>query len=367
MNMATVKPSLKTAVVGLRIHAGDLDPDGNHGLLKSFKAQADVDVVAYCEWDRSEAAALEAIRRADPEAGIHTDLSALLAGVEFDAALVMLPPAEAAPAALRLAGAGKHLYIEKQAARTAAELDPLCRVAADRGLVIQAGYPWVCHPVAREIKRQIDAGVLGDLAAMEARLVTLQVGPGMRDPEHWMYTRAGEGGGILHMEGGHWLTLFHYFSGARVKSVTALCGRAIGAIEEGLEDVATVALEFDNGVHACLHMGYLLPGVGPGNDTCFSLRGTLGAATWPSPGDGEFTVASALPAWQGAPVRTFRMEVAPRPVYADEWGYQFVAAFVRAVRENGRPLVSAEDARRVLQTIDAAYESSRTGRRVQLS
>ena len=123
--MATAKPSLKTAVVGLRIHAGDLDPDGNHGLLKSFKAQADVDVVAYCEWDRSEAAALEAIRKADPEAGIHTDLSALLAEVEFDAALVMLPPSEAAPAALRLAEAGKHLYIEKQAGRTAAELDPL--------------------------------------------------------------------------------------------------------------------------------------------------------------------------------------------------------------------------------------------------
>ena len=61
------------------------------------------------------------------------------------------------------------------------------------------------------------------------------------------------------------------------------------------------------------------------------------------------------------------MEIAPRPVYADEWGYQFVAAFVQAVRENGQPLVSAEDARRVLQIIDAAYESSRTGRRVLLS
>ena len=104
--MATGKAPLKTAVVGLRIHAGDLDPDGNHGLLKSFRAQPDVDVVAYCEWDRSEAAAIERIRKADPKAGIHTDLSALLAEVEFDAALVMLPPSDAAPAALRLAEAG---------------------------------------------------------------------------------------------------------------------------------------------------------------------------------------------------------------------------------------------------------------------
>ena len=86
--------------------------------------------------------------------------------------------------------------------------------------------------------------------------------------------------------------------------MTALCGRVTGAIEEGLEDVATVALEFDNGVHACLHMGYLLPGVGSRNDTYFGLRGTLGTAAWPSPGAGEFTVSSALPAWQGAPVRT---------------------------------------------------------------
>jgi predicted dehydrogenase len=179
-----------------------------------------------------------------------------------------------------------------------------------------------------------------------------------------MYRQAGEGGGILHMEGGHWLTLFRYFSGAAVKSVTALCNRVTNHIEESLEDVATVALEFANGAHACLHMGYLLPGVGLRNDLHFAVRGTTGFVSWPLAG--EFTISSATPAWHSAPVRTIQMELAPRPVYADQWGYEFVAEFIHAVRNGERASVSIEDGYRVLQLIDAAYESSRTGRRIEL-
>lgn len=359
--------TIKAAMIGLQIHAGTLEADRNHGLLKSFKAHPDVDVVAYCDWDPDQRGALLAIAATDPGARIYTDLQALLNSEEFDVAAIMLPPNEATPAALSLAGSGKHLFIEKQAARTAPELLPLCKVATEKDLVIQAGYPWPSHPVAKAIKNHIDAGDLGTLAAMEARLVTVGLGPGLRDPQHWMYRKDGEGGGILHMEGGHWLTLFHFFSDTRVRSVTALCSRAIGNIESGLEDVATVALEFESGVHACLHMGYLLPSVGPRNDTYFALRGTQGTATWPAPGGGEYTVASATPAWSGAPVRSFNLQIASRPVYADQWGYEFVAEFVRAVQERTKPPVTIDDAYRVLQIIDAAYESSRSGRRIALT
>lgn len=357
---------LRAAVVGLRIHAGGLEPDRNHGLIKSFHGQDDVRIGAYCEWDPGEAAALESLARHDPSARIYTSLDDLFDGEEFDLAVVMLPPNEATGAAIRLAEAGKHLFIEKQAARRAPELLPLCRLAAERNLVIQVGYPWPRHPVAQEIRRCLDEGVLGKLLAMEARLVTVQVGPGLREPEHWMYRDATEGGGILHMEGGHWLTLFRMFAQAPVRSVTALCSRRTDEIEEGVEDVATVALEYANGVHACLHMGYLLTAAGPRNDTCMAVRGHLGAATWEEVGGGRLTVNSAAAAWQGAPQRAFNFAPAPRPVYAEQWGFEFVTDFVRAVREGGRAVVSIEDARQILQVFDAAYESSRTGRRVEL-
>lgn len=355
---------LRAAIVGLRNHAGTLEPDSGHGLIKSFQAQPDVAVVAYCEWDAEQADAVEALRRADPQARFYAAVSDLLAQETFDLAVILLPPNEAITAALELAGAGKHLYIEKNGARRVSELGVLRDLAAEKGVVIQIGYPWTHHPVARQIRGLLDEGILGRLWDMEARLVTTQVRPGLRDPNHWMYRTATQGGGILHMEGGHWLTLFHYFTGAQVQSVTALCNRLTDGIETGLEDVASVALEFNSGVHALLHMGYLLSGEGMRNDMSFILRGQMGAIRWPL--TGELTVSSAAPAWQSAPVRTFQMDPAPRGVYADQWGYEFVADFIRAIRSGARPPVTIDDGYQILQIIDAAYESSRTGRRIVL-
>ncbi|MBX3012642.1 MAG: Gfo/Idh/MocA family oxidoreductase [Caldilineaceae bacterium] len=363
--MTTEPRLLKAAIVGLRNHAGTLEPDKNHGLIKSFKAQPTVSVVAYCEWAPEQATALAALQQADPQAAIYTNLTDLLAQASFDLAVILLPPNEAITAALHLAAAGKHLFVEKQVARYASEIAPLRTLAAEQGLVIGIGYPWPAHPVAQALKSYLAEGVLGDLLAMEARLVTTQVRPGLRDPDHWMYRSDSEGGGILHMEGGHWLTLFQYFSGARVKAVTALCTEITPHLEAGLEDVATVALEFTNGVHAVLHMGYLLAGAGPRNDLYFALRGSLGAATWPL--TGEFTVASTAPAWQSEPVRHQQLPLPARPVYADQWGYDFVAAFIDAIQQGGQPVVGLEAGYHVLQIIDAAYESSRSGQRIMIT
>ena len=122
---------LRVAVVGLRIHAGGLEPEGNHGLIKSFHAQEDVEVVAYSEWDADEEEALSSLARHDPEARIFDNLCELFEWDGFDAAVVMLPPDETTRAAMRLAEAGKHMFIEKQAARTAPELEPVCQLVKD--------------------------------------------------------------------------------------------------------------------------------------------------------------------------------------------------------------------------------------------
>ena len=111
--------------------------------------------------------------------------------------------------------------------------------------------------------------------------------------------------------------------------------------------------------------GLSLERAGPRNDTFMAVRGQLGAATWGPVGDGLLSVYSSAPAWQGAPERQFNMPVPPRPVYADQFGYEYVADFVRTVREGGKPVVSIDDAHHLLQIFDAAYESS-TGRRVDI-
>ena len=48
--------------------------------------------------------------------------------------------------------------------------------------------------------------------------------------------------------------------GCEVKAVQAIVGRPVGYIEEPLEDVAAVAMEYENGALGTMHDGYVLPG-----------------------------------------------------------------------------------------------------------
>jgi predicted dehydrogenase len=361
---------LKAVMIGLRNHAGSLDPNKSHGLLKTFKALPDVQVVAYCEWASDQAAALAAVAQADPQARTYTQLDELLAHEEFDFAAIMLPPKEARDTALRLAELGKHQYIEKHAGRTADEVRPLLDLVRRKGVVVQVGYPWSYHPIAVEMRRLLDQEVIGRLVDLELRHVSTKFGPGLRDPHNWAFRRETEGGGMLHQQGCHWLALLRYFAQAEVRSVVALCSRVEGLILDDLEDVSTVAMELTNGAHASLRNGFLLQAVGPRDDISIVLRGTLGHMTW-RPTDGskssEVTVVSATPEWQTAPFRKLTVQVAERPVYAGEHGYHFVNAFIQAIRTGSSVAVTLEDGLRVLEIIDASYASARTGRRVDLA
>ena len=56
-------------------------------------------------------------------------------------------------------------------------------------------------------------------------------------------------------------------------------------------------------------------------------------------------------------------------IYEEAWNYGFhheMAHFVDCVRNDLTPAVTGEDARAVLEVIFAAYESARTGRKVEL-
>src|SRR5436309_1115947 len=82
------------------------------------------------------------------------------------------------------------------------------------------------------------------------------------DPDGLFYRRETEGGGILHMLGGHWLEVFRFLMGCEVTAVTAVCRPVVGCMGEEMDDVSVVGLEFANGAVGSLQMGYLqaLPG-----------------------------------------------------------------------------------------------------------
>jgi predicted dehydrogenase len=141
----------------------------------------------------------------------------------------------------------------------------------------------------------------------------------------------------------------------------------VGHIEEPLEDVAVLALEYENGAFGTLHAGYLLPRQLPA-ENYLVYRGLEGWADWNPWGGAKLEMASTSPEWSDDPHRTTNY------TFEDYSGYgrgrfvlEWIQGFIDDIRAGRESSMTAEDALHILQSIEAAYESARTGRRVEVS
>ena len=236
------------------------------------------------------------------------------------------------------------------------------------GVKVFPGYPWRFHPAMKELKRIIDQGLLGRPLSIETRLTTGQVRPGGRDPAAFSYRDATQGGGILHHLGGHHLETMRFLIGCEVKAVQAMAGLPVGFIEEPLEDVAMVALEYENGACGTLHQRFVLPaGLQGGGEGFLVYRGLDGWGEWAPFASDEIKVRSTAPEWRGAPTRTSSYTPVPYIGFGDhDWFRHYIQDFMEDIRNDREPALQVEDALAVARTIDAVYESSRTGRRVEI-
>ena len=105
--------------------------------------------------------------------------------------------------------AGKHVLIEKPAARAAGELDPLIAAAA-KGVRARVGFNHRYHPAFQKARALVDEGAVGPLLYIRARY-----GHGGRigyDKE-WRADPAISGGGELIDQGMHLIDLSRWFLG----------------------------------------------------------------------------------------------------------------------------------------------------------
>ena len=362
--MSLEKPH-RVAIIGLRHpHVGSLDPARlSPGYIHTFKQIPDAEIVAYCE--ESDTALLDQAKAFDPVASVYASVDELLDKEDFALGCVVLPANEIPEVGIKLAEAGKHFFVEKQFARTAADLVRMVAAVERNQVKVLAGYPWRFHPAMQDLKQLIDQGVFGRPLSLESRLVTTQVRPGSREPTHFMFTAENEGGGVLHMLGGHYIEFTRHLMQCEIKSVQALMGRPVGYIDEPLEDVAVVAMEYENGALGSLHAAYAQPPLATGYDSSFVYRGEHGWADWTPVGGEQLDVTSEAPTWTGAPRKSITYTPTTMSVYGGHrWSYDIMRRFVAEIHTDRPPAVTLEDALHVLQVIEAAYRSARTGRQV---
>jgi predicted dehydrogenase len=141
---------VRVGFVGCGVHAREV-------LLPAVK-RAGMDLAAVCDLDKRLA---QRVTRRLGAFRAYQDVGAMVDEMDLDAVLVCGPPelhAEAAEAALR---GGCHVWTEMPAAPSADEADGLAELAAERGLVAQAGLMMRFAPAyerAREICADEDFG-----------------------------------------------------------------------------------------------------------------------------------------------------------------------------------------------------------------
>ncbi len=106
--------------------------------------------------------------------------------------------------------AGKHVLVEKPAARNVAELDILIEAAQKNGVRVRVGFNHRYHPAVLKARELIDANELGELMFVRGRY-----GHGGRKgyDREWRANPALSGGGELIDQGVHMIDLSRWFLG----------------------------------------------------------------------------------------------------------------------------------------------------------
>jgi len=115
-----------------------------------------------------------------------------------------------APCTIAALGAGKHVLVEKPAARSVAEIDPVIAAAEASGKQVQVGFNHRYHAGLQQVRKWIDSGVTGPLMFLRGRY-----GHGGRVgyEQEWRADPAISGGGELIDQGVHLIDLARWILG----------------------------------------------------------------------------------------------------------------------------------------------------------
>ena len=297
-------------------------------------------------------------------------VEALLAGAEFDGAVVALPNNEGPQAVAQLARAGKHVLAEKPVCGSAADARQIVEAVGDSNVAFQAGYMWRYDEGAARLREMIVDGRFGKLISLEMLFVTSDVN--RRGPAHYLFQREASTGGFFNWLGCHQLDLLFYVTRQKVVGVTGRTG-VFGGVPVEVEDGGVAILDLEGGGIATFLGGYWLPRWA--GESEWRIRGTERWVRW-EPGrrgtSGVFEIHGPQPQWY-AMEETFTMppDDVPGyvvPGYGGKRGVALVRDWLDAASDSGRPCRNTpQSVADTLELIDTIYRSSAEGRRIECS
>ena len=289
-----------------------------------------------------------------------TDYRQLLAQPGIQMVVVGVPNHLHCQVVLDAAAAKKHVVIEKPLCLNLAEADRMIAACRTHGVKLMYAEELCFAPKYVRLKQLLDSGALGRPTFLKQS----EKHDGPHAAHFWDVTRSG--GGVTMDMGCHAIEFFRWMLGRPpIKSVYAQMNTFVHGEKTRGDDHAILMLEFASGVVCMAEESWTKLG---GMDDRAEVYGTGGVAyadllhgnaieTYSAQGyDYAVEKAGSTKGWSFT-------------IYEEAWNYGFhaeMAHFVDCVQNDRTPLVTGEDARAVLEVIFAAYESARTGRKVEL-
>ncbi|RPJ27741.1 MAG: gfo/Idh/MocA family oxidoreductase [Planctomycetaceae bacterium] len=169
--LAGLPRTCRAAGANDRILLGMIGPGGHgSGLLASFVAQKDVEVVYVCDpdADRMNQAARVVEQAAGKAPKAVADLRRVLDDKEVDAVVVATPDHWHAPATILACEAGKHVYVEKPCSHNIREGRLMVEAARRNGRVVQVGTQSRSAEYIVRAMQLLREGAIGDILAAKA-------------------------------------------------------------------------------------------------------------------------------------------------------------------------------------------------------
>jgi predicted dehydrogenase len=177
-----------------------------------------------------------------PSARATGDLQDLLSDPELDAVALATPVPTHAALAIEVAQAGKHCFVEKPLATTAADAEAAVAAAERGGKILMVGHLLEYHPAVGRLKELIERDELGALYYVYGNRLNLGV---LREDENALWSLGAHDVSVV-------LTLIG-------EEPVECLAHGSSFVREGVEDVVFCYLRFPSGVVAHLHLSWLDP------------------------------------------------------------------------------------------------------------
>jgi len=290
-------------------------------------------------------------------------LDELLAGGQFDGALVNLPSRDTPDAIVQLAQAGKHILTEKPCGISADAFRPAAQAIGDARVAFQNGYLWRYDPAANRLRRMLADRQFGKLISIEMCYFTSDVA--RRGPGHYLFDFEASGGGFFHWLGCHYLDLLGHLIADPVVGVTARIG-VFGDTPLSVDDGGTAMLELASGALVTFTGGYWIPRWRGENR--WSIRGSQRWVHWEplrAGTGGALEIHGPQPQWHALD-EVFTLPADHTPGYGGHRGIDLIADWLAAAQwPNANCRNTTASTLATLELLDAIAQSSREGRRIE--